>query len=186
MIFMCVMDWILMLFPAQPKLAPIFNPVTHMVPLPFPLLLIFPAFAIDLILRNAGESYVGKNANEPSVISSLSPSDGERVGVRGVLRRIGLAVLLGALFFAILIAVQWYFSIFMLSPYARNWFFMSDRVFGYNFPKGEWQTQFWRLDLSKPNADPITILSILVTLALASASSWVGLFFGRWMRKVRR
>jgi hypothetical protein len=106
--------------------------------------------------------------------------------VRGFLGRIGLAILLGAVFFAILIAVQWYFSKFMLSPYARNWFFMSDRVFGYNFPKGEWQTQFWRLDPTKPNADPITISSILVILALASASSWVGLFFGSWMRKVRR
>jgi hypothetical protein len=185
MTFMCVMDWILMLFPAQPKLAPIFNPVTHMVPLPFPLLLIFPALAIDLILRKAGESYTSANANARVTVNSLSPSDGVR-GLRGILRRIALAILLGAIFFAILFAVQWYFSKFMLSPYARNWFFMSDRVFGYNFPKGEWQTQFWRVDPSKPNADPITLSSILVTLALASASSWVGLFFGNWMRKVRR
>jgi hypothetical protein len=186
MTFMCVMDWILMQFPAQPKLAPIFNPVTHMVALPFPLLLIFPALAIDLILRKAGESYASRSTDRQVVVNSLSPCDGERAGVRGFLRRIALAILLGAVFFAILILVQWYFSKFMLSPYARNWFFMSDRVFGYSFPKGEWQTQFWRLDLSKPNADPITILSIVVTLAFASASSWVGLFFGRWMRKVRR
>lgn len=189
MTFMCVMDWILMQFPAQPKLAPIFNPVTHMVPLPFPLLLIFPALAIDLILRKVGESYLTGNTNGQVVVNPLSPfspSDGERVGVRGILRRIGLAIILGAVFFTILILVQWYFSKFMLSPYARNWFFMSDRVFGYNFPKGEWQTQFWRLDPSKPDADPIVISSIVVTLVLASASSWVGLFFGRWMRKVRR
>jgi hypothetical protein len=186
MVFLCVMDWILMLFPAQPKLAPIFNPVTHMVALPFPLLLIFPALAIDLILRKSGELYTVRNANGQIGVHSLSPSDGERAGVRGILRRIGLAIILGAVFFAIFIAVQWYFSKFMLSPYARNWFFMSDRVFGYNFPKGEWQTQFWRLDPTKSNADPITISSILVILALASASSWVGLFFGSWMRKVRR
>ncbi len=31
----CQMIWILQLFPAHPKLAPIFNPVTHMVPRPF-------------------------------------------------------------------------------------------------------------------------------------------------------
>src|SRR5262249_31888016 len=129
MTFMCVMDWILMLFPAQPKLAPIFNPVTHMVPLPFPLLLIFPALAIDLILRKAGESYVPANPHRRVTVSSLSPSDGERVGVRGILLRIAVAILLGAVFYAILIAGQWYFSKFMLSPYARNWFFMSDRVF---------------------------------------------------------
>jgi hypothetical protein len=189
MIFMCVMDWILMLFPAQPKLAPIFNPVTHMVPLPFPLLLIFPALAIDLILRKVGESYAPINAQNGA--NSLSPlagpaRSGEWAGVTGILRSIGLAIILGAVFFAILIVVQWHFSKFMLSPYARNWFFMSDRVFGYNFPKGEWQNQFWRVDPSKHDADPITIFSIVITLALSSASSWVGLFFGRWMRKVRR
>jgi hypothetical protein len=45
LLVVCLMVWILPLFPAQPKLAPIFNPVTHMVPPPFPLLLIFPALA---------------------------------------------------------------------------------------------------------------------------------------------
>ena len=34
----CLMIWILPLFPAQPKLAPIYNPVTHMVPPHFPVL----------------------------------------------------------------------------------------------------------------------------------------------------
>jgi len=34
------MVWILPLFPAQAKLAPIYNPVTHMVPPAFPILLI--------------------------------------------------------------------------------------------------------------------------------------------------
>jgi len=186
MTFMCVMDWILMQFPAHPKLAPIFNPVTHMVPLPFPLLLIFPALAIDLILHKVGESHCAPISVGQVGITPLSPSDGERVGVRGVFRRVVLAIVLGAVFFAILIAVQWYFSKFLLSSSARNWFFMSDRVFGYNFPRGDWQTQFWRLDPKKPNADSITISSITITLVLASASSWVGLFFGRWMRKVRR
>jgi|SRR5665213_1484450 len=52
----CLMIWLLPLFPAQPKLAPIFNPITHMVPPPFPLLLIFPAMAIDLVLAKAGET----------------------------------------------------------------------------------------------------------------------------------
>jgi len=46
-----VMMWLLPLFPATPKLAPIYNAVTHMVPPPFPFLLVIPAFAIDLLLR---------------------------------------------------------------------------------------------------------------------------------------
>ena len=45
------MVWVLPLFAAQPKLAPIYNPVDHMVPPPFPLLLILPAFAIDCIAQ---------------------------------------------------------------------------------------------------------------------------------------
>jgi len=159
--FMCVMDWILVLFPAQPRLAPIFNPVTHMVPLPFPLLLIFPAIAIDLLLQKKGE-------------------------VNGKLRRIGFAILLGAVFLVILLAVQWVFSKFMISPWANNWFFMGNRHWGYNIPAGEWQTRYWHLDLSKPEADPLSPAAIVSAFAIASVSAWLGLFFGRWMKKVRR
>ena len=41
--------WILPLFPAEPKLGPVLHPVTHFIPWEFPLLLIVPAFVIDLI-----------------------------------------------------------------------------------------------------------------------------------------
>src|SRR5207247_9202224 len=54
MAFSLVMIWILQLAPATPKLAPVFNPVTHMVPPPFPLLLVIPAVAIDLVMRRVG------------------------------------------------------------------------------------------------------------------------------------
>src|SRR5438093_6907956 len=40
---------VLPLFPAHPKLAPIYQPMDHMVPPAFPLLLIAPAVAIDVI-----------------------------------------------------------------------------------------------------------------------------------------
>src|SRR3989449_11037007 len=49
-----VMIWVLQLFPATPKLAPVFNPVTHMVAPPFPLLLVVPAAALDLLVRRVG------------------------------------------------------------------------------------------------------------------------------------
>jgi hypothetical protein len=161
MAFLCVLDWILTLFPAHPKLAPIFNPVTHMVPLPFPLLLIFPAAAIDLLLWKAGS-------------------------LEGWLRRIGLAILLGAVFFAVLLGVQWFFSEFMLSPRAENWFFMGNRVWGYNAPAGDWHTQYWRLDSNRPDPDFFTLRKAIITFAIASVGAWLGLFFGRWMRGVRR
>ena len=38
-------EWILPLFPAQPKLGPVYQNITHLVPLHFPLLLIAPATA---------------------------------------------------------------------------------------------------------------------------------------------
>src|SRR6202020_930574 len=40
---------LLPLFPAQPRLGPAFFPVTHMVPAKFPILLLAPAFTLDLL-----------------------------------------------------------------------------------------------------------------------------------------
>lgn len=40
---------ILPLFPATPKLGPVFFPVTHMVPAKFPILILAPALALDLL-----------------------------------------------------------------------------------------------------------------------------------------
>src|SRR5207247_10889785 len=51
MLLYIVMILVLPLFPAHPKLAPIYHPVDHMVPPAFPLLLIAPAAAIDAIER---------------------------------------------------------------------------------------------------------------------------------------
>jgi hypothetical protein len=116
-LFECLMIWILPLFPAQPKLAPIYNPVTHMVPPPFPMLIIFPAPAMDFILHRAGDA-------------------------KGW-RRVGVAFVLGAAFLAIFVPVQWVFSRFLLSPLAENWFFAGNRVWGYANGPGEWNRQFW-------------------------------------------
>src|SRR2546427_3570395 len=46
--------WILPLFPAEPKLGPVFRLVTHFIPWEFPLLVIVPACAIDLVLQRTG------------------------------------------------------------------------------------------------------------------------------------
>jgi hypothetical protein len=43
--------WLLPLFPAHPQVAPIFQPRDHLLPPPFPLWLVVPAFAIDLLRR---------------------------------------------------------------------------------------------------------------------------------------
>src|SRR5580700_12101560 len=48
-------EWILPLFPAEPKLGPVYQHVTHLVPLRFPLLLIVPAMVLDLLWQKTGE-----------------------------------------------------------------------------------------------------------------------------------
>jgi hypothetical protein len=159
--FFCAINWILGLFPATPLLAPIFNPITHMVALPFPLLLIFPGIAIDLLLR--GES-----------------------SRTGGLRLVGLSMALGAAFFAVFGVVQWYFAELLVSPYGQNWFFMSDRIWSYSSRPGEWRMELWG---DSPRSGPpgaLSLAAIGLIWAIASAGSGVGLLFGRWMRKVRR
>ncbi len=155
---MCAIDWVLEMFPGHPKLAPIFNPVTHMVALPFPLLLVFPAFAIDLVLLLA-----------------------HKVNNFFWLMLIPLAILFGTVFIAVLLPVQWWFSKFLISPHADNWFFMSDRVWSYGSSRGAWHHEYWDQD-----SDSLTTHGLILSWVLAIVSSAVGLFFGRWMRKVRR
>jgi hypothetical protein len=51
MLVVLAMVWILPLFPARPLLGPINNPLDHMAPPAFPLLLVVPALGIDLLMR---------------------------------------------------------------------------------------------------------------------------------------
>lgn len=81
--------------PAQPKLGPVYNPITHLVFPYFPTLLIVPAFCLDLL-----RPYF-KNAS---------------VWIK--------SAILGVAFVVALLIVQWPFSSFlMFSPSSRNWFF---------------------------------------------------------------
>ena len=49
--FMATMVWLFPLFPAEPKLGPVYQHITHFIPLEFPLMLLAPAIAIDLVRR---------------------------------------------------------------------------------------------------------------------------------------
>jgi hypothetical protein len=156
----CLMIWILPLFPAQPRLAPIFNPITHIVPPPFPLLLILPALVIDLVLRQVGAATGWK--------------------------RVALALVLGAVFLAVFVPVQWFFAKFLISPQADNWFFVGNRVWSYGNQLGDWTTRFWRVNPSDSDANLLTLPAMSIAWALAAATSWLGLLLGGWMRKVQR
>ncbi len=97
--------WLLPLFPAHPKLGPIFQNVTHMVPPDFPLLVLVPAFALDLVLRWRGDR-----------------------------NRWVTSLLAGLVFLLVFVAVQWPFATFLMYGPTQNWFFATNN-YPYAMPK---------------------------------------------------
>lgn len=85
---------ILPLFHASPKLGPVYFPVTHFVPAKFPILILVPAIALDLLWRHM-------RTWKPWQIAAVS----------------------GVVFVAILVVVEWPFASFLLSKASENRFF---------------------------------------------------------------
>jgi hypothetical protein len=151
------MAWILPLFPARPLLAPIYNPVDHMVPPAFPLLLVAPAVATDLLVRRLG------------------------AGRGRWWRDWLLAPVLGAAFLGVFLAVQWHVAEFLISPAAENRLFVGNRFYTYFDKVGDWRYQFWRVD-----PEGLTVKEAGIALLLAILSARSGLAVGNWMAKVKR
>ena len=150
-----LMVWILPLFPAHPKLAPIYNPVDHMVPPSFPLLLVLPALGIDLVMQRAKRRIAGNDW----------------------LLALGLA----AVFLAIFIPVQWFFSAFLLSDGADNWVFARSGHWPYFAQPSEWLNRFWTR-----RGVPFTGGSLAAAIVIAVISSRLGLWCGGYLQRVRR
>lgn len=148
--------WILPLFEAQPKLAPIYNPLTHMAPPAFPLLLVVPAFAMDLLFR-----WIGRG--------------------RGWKRDLMLAPLLATAFTGLFFITQWEFSKHLISPEAKNWFFAGTGFFTFADTPNEHWHRFWSLA-----DDPVSARSLIAAWLFAFVASAVGLVVGNWMSKVKR
>jgi hypothetical protein len=85
---------ILPLFPAQPKLGPVYQHVTQFIPPQFPILLIIPALGLDLLWQRTGSWGRWKTA----LASGLT-------------------------FAVLLISSEWLFAQFLMSPAAANRFF---------------------------------------------------------------
>jgi hypothetical protein len=108
------------------------------------------------------------------------------VAIDVVMHRVGLgrdwrlAGLLGIAFLAVFFVTQWFFSEFLLSPYARNFFFGVDQ-WDYSSRVGPWRYRFWRSDLN-----PVTPRSLLLAALVAMVSSRLGLWWGRWMARLQR
>jgi hypothetical protein len=111
-------NWILQLFPAEPRLGPILTHITHFQASPFPLLIIVPAIALDWILqRSRTNDWI-------------------------------TALWMSVAFVGLLLAVQYPFGGFLLeSPGSRNWFFGSDAWYFGNSPDAPWRYKFMPRDL---------------------------------------
>jgi hypothetical protein len=147
-------NWIFPLFPAQAKLGPVFTPITHMVPLGFPVLVLPGAIILDLVL----DHFSGHSDTWNAVVG-------------------------GTGFLAVSLAVNWPFAYFMMSPYARNWFFAMNE-FGYDIPPSQYHLAWTLRAYEKTHAEFWT--GILIALVATILSTRIGMLWGGWMRRVRR
>jgi hypothetical protein len=85
---------VLQLVPAQPKLGPVYQPITHLVPPSFPMLLIVPAVLLDLLWARIGE-------HSKLIVSIVS----------------------APLFVVSFVAAEWPFAKFLMTKAAHNPFF---------------------------------------------------------------
>jgi len=152
--FYLLLILVLPLFPAEPKLGPVYHRVTHLVPPEFPVLLIVPAILLDW----------------------LRP----RVEGWGTWPRSAAA---GALFLGALVAVQWPFADFLMSPASRNRFFAT-----HEFPYFVPPTFDWVRNVFTPVEHTGTEFWTRMGLALlvAVVSTRAGLAWGEWLDRIRR
>lgn len=160
MLIYMLQGWVMPLFEGHPKLGPVYNPVDYFVPLSFPLLLVVPAFAIDLLRWG------------------IQP---QRGWVRGWTFSLVAAVAFTGLF----LATQWYFSAYLISPSAENGFFFTDRHWGYTDRNGDHRYEYWSKISPGSNA-PLTMTGAWIALGLAFVKTRIGLWLGNWMSKVKR
>jgi hypothetical protein len=146
---------ILPLVSASPKLGPVFFPVTHLVPGKFPVLIVVPAIVLDVLWFQM-----------------------QRRGWK----MWQVAAVSGAVFVAVLAAVEWPLANFLMSKASENRFF-GTIYFDYN-------SRAEGFDRMRKFFDPASGTRLAMGLAwamvYAAISTWVGLLFGRWMRGIQR
>ena len=153
--------WILPLFPAEPMLGPIYREVTTYVAPYFPVLLFIPAIVIDLLY--------------PKIKS---------------LNMFSKSIIISIIFCSLLLLVQWNFSIFLLSDYAKNWFFATGNNIPYFIPIGPWEGKFFEYDLS-PYGHIITLkkmnfLNFSKICIMSTFSILLSFQFSGWLKNIRR
>lgn len=159
-------NWILQIFPAEPKLGPILTHITHFQSGPFPLLIVAPAIAMDLVLRRS------KAAITPPGQRPLSTGDGLK------------ALWLSLLFVGLLLAVQYPFSGFLLeSPGSRNWFFGSDAWYFGNYPDAPYRYHFHPGNIASFYT---MIKGLLIAVGIGWLCARISLRWGNWLQSIQR
>jgi len=130
--------WILPLFPAQPKLGPVYQNVTHFIPMAFPLLLIVPALTLDLLRR---------------VTSAWRPW--------------WQAALAGIVFLVSFVSVQWPFANFLMSPLSRNRIF-GTHYFAYSDTAGFLYDPYQFQALESTRAQFWIVMTVALVIAILS------------------
>ncbi len=155
-VFLLGFQWILPLFPAEPKLGPVYHPTTYFVPPQFPLLLIIPAIAMDLFWQRCREW----NLWLQSAVAGL-------------------------LFLGVFLAVQWPFANFLMSDAAKNWIFGAHHFGYYVHPNSNLRRGlFYSPDNERTLMGFAAVLGQAALISLFT--SRLGLAFGNWMRTVQR
>jgi hypothetical protein len=151
------MMWILPLFPAEPKLAPIYHQVTRMVPPSFPLLIIAGAACMDLVARR----FFADERRRPWL----------------------QAVALGGVFFVAFLIAQWLFAYFLMSPYARNAIFAAHN---FPYQVSETSAYFRGVFVPTDAGNAALAIGLLKGFVIAVVMTRLGLGLGNWMTRVQR
>ncbi len=152
-LFLIGLILVLPLFPAEPKLGPVYQHVTQFIPPEFPMLLIVPAFALDLFWSQVKTW----NAWKTAAVSAI-------------------------FYVGALLAVEWPFASFLMSPAARNRFFGTMYLW-YGLPPTTFlaRNMFWNYETTAQFWRGMALALLLCFLAIR----W-GISRGEWMRKIVR
>jgi hypothetical protein len=156
-LYAMVLLWVFPLFPVTTRLGPVYQHITHFVPMEFPLLLIAPAVALDLLGL------------------AFPAWDRWNLWLQ--------AAVVGAIFLATFVAVEWPFASFLLSSASHNWFFGT-----HYFPYFEPPTSSAVLGRFAHTDKTVGAfwLGMAEAQVFAILSARLGLACGNWLRRLRR
>ena len=153
MLFVIAMILILPLFPAEPKLGPVYQHVTHFVPPNFPLLLVVPGLVLDLFWSLSANW----NKWKAAVCSAL-------------------------LFVGSLVAVEYPFATFLLSPASKNAFFGTSHL-----PFATSPASYTARNVFYLTDSPAQFWTgMLIAVLCATVAIRFGVGRGEWMARVKR